>query len=348
VIILAPQSILILLLALAAAAGMWAMYRHGHPHLRRPFLWLLPLLRAMAVFLVVLTLTEPMLQRDVEQQLLSRLRFVVDESASMLVTDQDMPVDQKVEIALAHGWLDESDIDRSRIRENSEAVPTSEVSRLQLPGSGLSEIHRISELRETLQEATRSNASLEQARDTATRLADADLGELSLQAQALLREDWVPAVARRRQMQINAFAQQLNELESKLRAEFRNEFKGSIPEFDQSSRLDRVRHLLEAVESLKAEHEVSIELLGQSGPLTDLTSISPPGSSSGQAESIVLLSDGRHHAESTEPGDAASLWASAGAQLFTVRFGSTEPRTDLILMNTHQPRRLAPGDMISG
>lgn len=323
-IVLAPNSIFVFLLALVAAAGMWRLYRRGHPHMRRPFVWLLPLLRATAVFLVVFTLAEPMLQRNVEQQLLSRLRFVIDESASMLVTDEDLPIDQKVEVAIAHGWLDTSEVDLEGIRN-------------------------IVALRETLQDSTRSNASLEQARDATTQLAEAELGELSLRAKSLLREDWVPSVARRRQIEINGFAQQLAELESEMRAEFRDAFKGGdIPELDVKSRLDRVRHLLESVESLKSEHEVTIEPLGQSGPLTDLTAISPPGSNPGQSETIILLSDGQHHADSIDPGDAAALWASSGTQLFTVGLGSTRPRTDLILMDTHQPRRLAPGDLISG
>lgn len=289
-IVLAPNSIFVFLIATAAAAGMWRPYRRGHPHLRRPFVWLLPLLRAAAVFLVVSTLAEPTLQRDVEQQLLSRLRFVVDESASMSVTDADLPVDQKVEIALAHGWLDPSVVN-------------------------LDEIRRIADLHETLQDSTRSTASLEQARAATARLAEADLGELSAQAKVLLREDWVPSVARRRQIQINGFAQELAQLESKLRADFSNNFKGDISSFDETSRLERVRHLLESIEPLKAEHEVTIERLGQNGPLTDLTAISPPGSNPAQSETIILLSDGRHHADSTEPDDAAALWANAGALL---------------------------------
>lgn len=312
-----------ILLALAAAAGMAMLYRRGHPHLRKPYVWLLPLLRATAVFLVVMTLAEPMLRRNVEKQLLSRLRFVVDESASMSVTDEEMPIDQKVEIALAHGWLSPDDID-------------------------LEAIWQVADLRESLEEATRSNASLEQARAAMEQLAKADLGELSARAKALLREDWVPSVARRRQVQVTAFAQDLAERESELRAEFRKNFKGDLKQFDETSRIERVRHLLETTESLKSEHEVTIESLGQSGPLTDLTAISPPGSNPAQAETIVLLSDGRHLADTAEPGDAAALWANAGAQLFSVGFGSTQPRTDLILTDTRQPRRVAPGDRISG
>ncbi|MEM7012682.1 MAG: hypothetical protein AAF585_14490, partial [Verrucomicrobiota bacterium] len=97
-----------------------------------------------------------------------------------------------------------------------------------------------------------------------------------------------------------------------------------------------------------SDHEVTIETLGQNGPLTNLTAISPPGGNPAQSETIILLSDGRHHAESTAPGDMAALWANAGSQLFTVGFGSTTARADLILTNTHQPRRIAPGDLISG
>ena len=322
-IVLAPNSIFVFLLALGAAAGMWRLYRKGHPHLRPPFVWLLPLLRATAVFMVVVTLAEPALQRNVEQQLLSRLRFVVDESASMLATDADMPVDQKVEIAIAHGWLNASEVN-------------------------LDDIKKVAMLRETLQDSTRSNASLDQAQAAVAQLAEAELGEMSLQAKSLLREDWVPSVAHRRQIQVNVFAKQLAELESERRAKFRESFEQNIPQFDESNRLDRVRDLLKRIELLKSEHEVTIEQLGQVGVLTDLTAIAPPGSNSGQSETIVLLSDGQHHADSISPSDAAALWASSGSQLFTVGFGSIEPRTDLILVDTRQKMRLAPSDLISG
>ena len=322
-IVFTPNSVFIFLLATAAAIGMWALYRRGHPHLRKPFSWLLPLLRAVAVFLVVLTLAEPTIQRNVKERLLSRLRFVVDETASMSVFDKGIPVDEKVEISLTHGWLEKAD-------------------------QRLEEAWRIAELRKTLQDSTRANASLEQARDAVAKLADAKLGEISAKAKALLREDWVPSVARTRQIQINGFSQELGKLESKIRGEFRRNFKGELADFDAKTRLQRVRHFLESIESLKSGHEVSIETLGEKGRLTDLTGIAPPGSGAGQAETIILLSDGRHLEDSSDPGDAAALWANAGAQLFTVGFGTTEPRRDLILANTNQPRRLAPGDLLSG
>ena len=212
----------------------------------------------------------------------------------------------------------------------------------------LEEIRRIADLKESLQASTRPTASLEQARDATSRLAEGGLDQLSAQAKALLREDWTPSVAGRRQLEINGLTQELATLESALRAEFCQSFDRDIPGFEINSRLARVRHLLESVESLKSEHEVTIETLGQPDSLTDLSAISPPQSVSSQAETIVLLSDGRHHADSVKPGDAAALWASAGAQLMTVGFGSTEPQTDLILTDTHQPRRLAPHDLISG
>lgn len=321
-IVFAPNSIWILLFALLAAGGMWRLYRSGHPHLRKPFVWLLPLLRAVAVFLVIITLTEPTLRRSVEEQRLSRLRFVVDESASMSVTDENLPVDQKVEIALAHGWLNELEIDLTGIR-------------------------KIAALRETLRNSTRADASLERARNATTLLADADVDDISAEARSLLREDWVPSVARRRQIQVNGFARRLEQIETKLRADFARNFDGKIPDFDEQSRLQRVRHLLETVDELKTDHEVTIESLDLTGPLTDLTAITPPGANPAQAETIILLSDGRHHGKS-DPGDTAALWADAGAQLFTIAFGDTKPRTDLILAETRQPRRITPGDLISG
>lgn len=323
---LAPNAFWVLLLAAAAAGAMWLLYRRGSPQLRRPYVWLLPLLRSTAVFLLVFTLAEPMLRRNVEHEILSKLRFVVDESTSMRVTDAELPVDEKVEIAIAHGWLDEA---------GGDLKP-------------LEEAWRVQKIRKALVDATRSNASLDQAREATAKLAEAEFGELSAAAKALLREDWIPSVARRRQIEIGEFVRELAELESGFRSEFAAEFDGETARFDRSTRLERVRNLLKSAEKLKGDHEVSVEALGQDGGMTDLTAIAPPGRNPGQSETIILLSDGRHHADSSEPGDVAALWRNAGAQLFTVGLGSTVPRPDLILTNTHQPRRIAPGDLISG
>ncbi|MFT5467734.1 MAG: putative membrane protein [Verrucomicrobiales bacterium] len=323
----APHILLTLVLALGAAAAMWFLYRRGSPNLRKPFVWLLPMLRSSAVFLLVITLAEPMLRRSVDQQLLSQIRFIVDDSASMNVSDANLPLDKKVEIGLAHGWLDQSGLDLTKLRE----------------------AQRIAEFRSSLLKSTRASASLDQAKDAVSRLAEADTPEISVQARALLREDWIPSRARQIQAQLNRFTRNLSEIESKLRAEFR-EAAGDLDlaEFDQKSRIERVRDVLKFAADLEGEHEVVVETAGTTNGLTDLTAIDPPGANAAQTETLVLLSDGRHHADSVAPGDAAALWFSAGAEVLTVGFGSTEPAADLILTNTHQPRRVAPGDTIRG
>ena len=83
------------LLAVALAAGAWFLYRRETRDRADRLRWLLPTLRALAVFLIVLALTGPVLHHERVIRELGRLFVFIDGSGSMEVADDEMPLGRK-------------------------------------------------------------------------------------------------------------------------------------------------------------------------------------------------------------------------------------------------------------
>ena len=96
---------LALLLAWAAWYLYWRETRKRADRLR----WLLPTLRAVAVFLVVFVLAGPVLHHEKVIRQLGRLFVFVDGSQSMSLTDEEMPAERKVAAMQAVGMLPEDE-----------------------------------------------------------------------------------------------------------------------------------------------------------------------------------------------------------------------------------------------
>ena len=104
-------------LAFGLAAAAWFLY-HRETHDRADWLrWLLPTLRALAVFLIVLALTGPILHHEKVIRELGRLFVFVDASESMDMVDEEMPDGRKAAAMQAAGFLP-----RSQAFEEAEAA----------------------------------------------------------------------------------------------------------------------------------------------------------------------------------------------------------------------------------
>jgi len=101
------------LLAAAICALTWLLYRREVKRgIQPPLTWLLPLLRTLALLLLVFTLTGPVLQHRQKIGQLGRLLLFIDGSKSMSVDDsQMMPDTRKLLAAQRHGWLPEGTLD---------------------------------------------------------------------------------------------------------------------------------------------------------------------------------------------------------------------------------------------
>jgi hypothetical protein len=97
-----------ILLAVAAAILAWWLYRletgkTGNSSLNK----LLPILRATAVALIVLTLVGPTIRTVDEEGERGRVLVFLDSSQSMSIKDSHMSNGRKLLLALRHGWLPE-------------------------------------------------------------------------------------------------------------------------------------------------------------------------------------------------------------------------------------------------
>lgn len=93
------------MLAFSLAAVAFALYRRETRARRDALGWLLPMLRSLAVFLVVLMLTGPVLHHRKVIGELAHVLLFVDTSESMRLTDEAMEVPRKLLLAQQLGWL---------------------------------------------------------------------------------------------------------------------------------------------------------------------------------------------------------------------------------------------------
>ena len=91
--------------ALLLAYAAWRLYRRETRARTDALRWLLPLLRALAVFFIVLMLTGPVLHHRKIIGQLARVILFVDSSQSMGITDEQMELSRKLLIAQKMGWL---------------------------------------------------------------------------------------------------------------------------------------------------------------------------------------------------------------------------------------------------
>ncbi|MCG3148997.1 MAG: hypothetical protein PCFJNLEI_02449 [Verrucomicrobiae bacterium] len=99
---------LTLLLAVLLAGAAAALYWRETRRQANPQRWLLPALRAVVVFLLVLMLAGPVLQHRRTIGELARVLVFVDASQSMALTDEAMNASRKLLVAHRHGWFDDS------------------------------------------------------------------------------------------------------------------------------------------------------------------------------------------------------------------------------------------------
>ena len=92
-------------LALAAGIIIWKLYRRETRDRKDILSWMLPLLRTLAVMLLILLLTEPVLRHRWIVGQLARILVFVDNSRSMSVTDENMSADRKLLTAVNLGYL---------------------------------------------------------------------------------------------------------------------------------------------------------------------------------------------------------------------------------------------------
>ncbi|MBI4027015.1 MAG: hypothetical protein HY360_18670 [Verrucomicrobia bacterium] len=100
-----------LVIALGLALLTWLLYRREVKPRGGRLAWLLPGLRTLAVFLLAMMLTGPVLHHRKRIGQLARVILLVDASESMTLTDEHLEPSRKLLFARSVGWLRESAVD---------------------------------------------------------------------------------------------------------------------------------------------------------------------------------------------------------------------------------------------
>jgi hypothetical protein len=101
-------------IAIVGTIAAWRFYRREtRGDIASPLSWLLPMLRCLALLLVLFILSGPILRHRHTIGQLGRILVFVDNSRSMALADDQMPVAQKLLIAQQHGWLPADTVDAS-------------------------------------------------------------------------------------------------------------------------------------------------------------------------------------------------------------------------------------------
>ena len=110
--------------AAVLAAAAWRLYWRETRRRTDALRWLLPTLRALVVFLLVLMLTGPVLNHRTIIGELAHVLLFVDASESMTFTDEQMETPRKLFIAQQLGWLsaDKFDVSLKRAAEHLHAA----------------------------------------------------------------------------------------------------------------------------------------------------------------------------------------------------------------------------------
>lgn len=108
-----------LLVALASGVACWKLYGLERSKVGQPYRFLLPLLRSLAITLVILILSGPTLHRRIVQGEPAKIVFLVDGSQSMTLTDPALTDDAKNQIAEALQWRTSIGPEASRVELSS-------------------------------------------------------------------------------------------------------------------------------------------------------------------------------------------------------------------------------------
>ncbi|WP_417734359.1 hypothetical protein [Rosistilla oblonga] len=124
-----------LFLAVAGAALAFGYYRRESFDLPGGLRWLLPCLRSVAIAMVIVSLTGPVLHHRQEIGELGNVRLLVDASQSMTTADPQMPLPRKLMIAHEQGWLPQGQFD-TKLFDLAERISTIRRETLAALGTG--------------------------------------------------------------------------------------------------------------------------------------------------------------------------------------------------------------------
>ncbi len=347
----------------------------------------LPLLRGLAVALIVLMLSGPVLHHRKTVGTLARMIVAIDSSESMLLTDAAMDSGRKIAIARRLGLLGETQVPLHLPNAAEKlAAATAMTARLDAPDAVTLEKIRIEfAARISAAEADFSKASAdpemlnrfrEEIAKPAASLAKRELRSVEDRARLLADLAKLGESAGRWAREISdTFQRQLASDPAQA------SLKVALAKFDSMPRWQRLQSLLaegnpeqRILEKLAKQHDVQVVLMendavkpfwkpgdakmpatptalpkpaGQATNLTSALKFSASDASDAERGAVLLFTDGQHNSGES-PLDTARILAGRKMPVFSVGFGSQMPPRDLALIAASLPDAVFFEDRLRG
>ena len=374
-------------LALVSAIAIFRLYRRETGQHSGLAALLLPLLRSLAVALIILMLTGPVLRGSVTVGDMSRVLIFVDGSKSMSLTDETMSVERKLLNARRLGWLEDEEMDTALydaaqvlvlIRDPVDEINDEELVRVYLRHAyGAVDVlpdeevyrDRVSRRLVDRLETIRAQVS---ARDLTPIRLRSELDEVRAVAKSLRQQ--LQSEYRKRAAEVSpsdaspdSISGRLDALTRWKRAEsaMLTESDAVLPNLVGDHQVDlfafstgdadgKLRRLWQP--AAPDDLPETFELAGPVGSETDLVSqvdsfISELPRSERLA--VVMMSDGQHNLDSKgryagSPLQVARLLGRRGVPIYAVGFGAESPPADLAVLAVQTPETVFADDRIKG
>ncbi|MEM9414337.1 MAG: hypothetical protein AAGA29_02510 [Planctomycetota bacterium] len=369
----------VLVLMLAAGLVAWVLYRR---ELKRGWLgWVLPTLRALAIMLVVLMLAGPELVHTTGEEHRGQVLVLVDASQSMGVTDEQMPLGEKLLAAHRLGLTELDGLDAGLVEgaQQMDAAAALAGDWAGVDRDPVAAAQRVADLAEGAYEALKQSDAVlaEQMRqgvvESARRLADSAerqdaaqvAGDLAASADRLA--SWGSRLALLFDQQANA-----------MRGTDGGAIDDAVAQFDALTRWERIQRLLLDLDtgvlpSVSKDHHVELVMLEgaehasvwssadesaaplgfEQGPASGVTDLSSAmlrmlgRASTDDRSAVVMVTDGRQN-QGTPLSEAAIQAQARGVPVHSIALGSTRSPHDLSVVDVIHPPSLFPDDRVTG
>ncbi|MGB8166179.1 MAG: hypothetical protein WCF18_01725, partial [Chthoniobacteraceae bacterium] len=375
-----------LLLAIALGAAAWLLYRRETRPLSRWVKFVLPTLRALAVMLIVLMLSGPILHHRKTIGQLSRLWLFVDGSQSMELTDPSMDAGRKIAILQRLGLLREDAVkmdlphasaaltDAKALADRgkgAQSAPVEDWKALVTAFAG-----KTAEARGAVESAraeTFTRELADPARELATRPAErvddrvraigdlVRLGDLAKRWSGELRDAFERSIRDQAAAEQSALGSALarfntmprwQRLQSELLTGAQTPLLGRLSERHDVQLLELTGGTARKVwQPTSADSTLPAALPKPNGEITNLATGLKNAASTPQEKTqpgaIVLFSDGQHN-EGESPAEVAKILAGRGLPIFTIGLGADNRPRDLAVVKVDAPDAVFFEDRVRG
>ncbi len=375
-----------IIFAVLVSAAAWFLYYRQVKNREGSSRFVLPSLRAGAIFLLIMMLTQPVLHHERQVGEIGKLYVVIDNSRSMAVQDASSSNARKILSALSQGKVDEgivneksianlTQIERAHLKLKHEFSASKSAEVIEEQGTSLTEALKssMSDTKKMIQRVIKDDKAVEALFGSLTKLIEKyesaegaaklstlqDLLRLSLEFEKVYRKSLYADMELMQQSNPDTAAavQDFDNTPRWMRLQ-RTLFEGDNPLLDELAESHEIELLylkgskLESLWRSRAgniDGNSDIPVSLTSTPNAEFTDLSTAlvVAGSDKKSAIMLLSDGWHnHGEA--PLQQAKILGNKGVKVYTVGYGSQSEPEDMAIQDISVPQSVYIKDRVRG